>query len=350
MSKWHFKRTVKQADGSITNEDLTAEQATKISKYETALKQGLASTASNPIFSGYHVRGGIGASHSAGYAALFSGNFEYGFCQALHNEETAIAVLRSVVGRGELSDVVLGLISGEEGNIATPCGNCRDLLLDDLGTDIEIVTGAPDGGLALVTNMEDYLFDDFTQITDVETLPSDFKKKVQIAVTEGNRIENNAYFSGKSNRRYRALLNGYGEDFVGALDLMCEFHPIYPVRDAIRVARRKHDPYVRYVVIVAEESEMEDPQKPPHVMYKDRQHLLEFNLQRELVEDEEFNPLVYLVTVNRQERSFGGDQINIANVWQTSVKEWLPLPFTPRNFGDAFVKDLTTYFDDKTRG
>ena len=340
MSKWHFKQVIKQEDGSVNHEDLTEEQEARVDEYETALEQSLTSVVANPIFSGYHVKSSI----SSDVFVLQSGNIEYGFCQSLHGEETAISALRSVLGRDELDKIVLGLIAGEEGNVATPCGNCRDLLLDDLGTDFEIVSGAPEGGLALVTNMKDYLFDGFAKIKNLKTLPPLFENRVQTAIKVGGWLTNNAYSSGKSNRRYNALLKTQDRDFVGALDLMCEYHPIYPLRDAIRVARRAHTTHLDYVVIVAEESKMENPQEAPHVMYKERQHLLELNLQHELIADKEFDPPVYLVTVNRQ-----NDGLEITNVWQTSVKEWLPLPFSPRNFGPEFVEHLTGYFKGETK-
>lgn len=57
-----------------------------------------------------------------------------------------------------------------------------------------------------------------------------------------------------------------------------------------------------------------------------------------LTEKEE-NPPVYLFTHR------GGNVIT--GMWQTSAKEWLPLSFTPRNFGEEFMKCLTGYFKGK---
>ncbi|MBI4160473.1 MAG: hypothetical protein HY506_01030 [Candidatus Yanofskybacteria bacterium] len=71
-------------------------------------------------------------------------------------------------------------------------------------------------------------------------------------------------------------------------------------------------------------------------MYKDRQHLMELNLQAELLAGQENDLPVYLATYSSQEQ--------IIDVWRTSITEWLPLAFSPRNFGPEFIEYLTNYF------
>src|SRR3989344_7066743 len=85
-------------------------------------------------------------------------------------------------------------------------------------------------------------------------------------------------------RRYFAGVFGQKDIHVGALDLMCEYHPIYPLRDAIRDARRKKDVRFGSVVIVGQDTSEALSDIPPHVMYKDRQHLMEANLRQELID------------------------------------------------------------------
>jgi hypothetical protein len=80
----------------------------------------------------------------------------------------------------------------------------------------------------------------------------------------------------------------------------------------------------------------------PHVMYKDRQHLLELNLEGELVSGKEVDPPVYLI-------NYDVFRYQPVKAWQTSVKEWLPFPFSPLNLGSDFVKYLTTYFQAQSR-
>lgn len=295
MNRWDYKRLVHR-DGVVEYGELTEQQKAKVQRYETALEAARASKVSNPKFSNYHVMEGISFGADA---AVQAGNIEYGFCQALHGEETAVAALRSLAGRENNGVIVLGIIAGSQ-NLPAPCGNCRDLMLDELGTDFELVSGPANGGLAVVANISDYLFSDFRKVTDFNCLPRGFEDKVAKAVEEGSRLVNDAYSPQTHIRKYYALISTAKEDFIGAIDTTCDYHPIYPLRDAARAARRAHNPYIEYVIIAAEKC----GDKAPHVMYKDRQHLLELNTQAELASGaitgtfcDHFNPPVYLVTL-----------------------------------------------------
>ena len=112
---------------------------------------------------------------------------------------------------------------------------------------------------------------------------------------------------------------------------MCDYHPIYALRDAVRQVRRENDVTTGltaiYVVCCG------DGTLPPDVMYKDRQHLLELNLQTELIMGKENNPPIYLGTMIKGV---------LTGMWRTSVKEWLPFPFTASNFMD--LNKMTAYF------
>ncbi|MBI2109295.1 MAG: hypothetical protein HYT93_03950 [Parcubacteria group bacterium] len=334
MSKWTFKTVRLNPQGVAEFVELTKSQEAKIDRYTQALEVAAKSTVANPSYSHYFVKESIGVLEGA---ALPAGNIEYGICQALHGEESAVSAFRSHYGRGEHKELVLGIIAGSPGNIATPCGNCRDIMLEDLGTDFEIVSGAADGGLALVVKMSDYLFSDFKTIA-LEDVPPSVLQRVDLAIEEGALLVNDAYSppSVHPERRYHALIATHRNSFVGARDVMCEYHPIYALRDAVRQARRRNDPCINFVVIVCEDF----GGGAPHVMYKDRQHLVELNLQGELLTGVETNPPVYLVTHKGYEQLTGA--------WKTSVKEWIPMVFTPRNFGPEFVDFLTNYF--KTLG
>lgn len=301
---WTFKR--------IDNKPI---DETKISQYEEALNIALNSSVANPCFSNYFVKESIGG--------LPCGNLEYGLCQALHGEECAIAAFRSI-NNNEKSGVVIGIIAGDSGNVATPCGNCRDILRQNLRMDLEIVSGSANGGIAIVATMRDYLFETFKDVT----IDTSINREIQETIHEGKRLTNDAYSPNiYSERIYFALIVTEKNKFFGAHDIMCDYHPIYALRDAIRQARRTNDPFIKYVIIVSEDAF-------PDVMYKDRQHLLELNLQAELLTGREQDPVIYLATSK-------------GNVVTTTVKEWLPLPFNPRNFGPEFVNHLTKYYSDK---
>jgi len=82
---------------------------------------------------------------------------------------------------------------------------------------------------------------------------------------------------------------------------------------------------------------------PPDVMYKDRQHLLELNFQQQCLTGYEVNPPVFLVNYEY----FVGKPPKINGLWETSVKGWLPYPFSPAAFGDEFVSLATKKFKEK---
>jgi len=74
-------------------------------------------------------------------------------------------------------------------------------------------------------------------------------------------------------------------------------------------------------------------------MYKDRQHLLELNFQQECVSGQPSDPPIYLVMYERDAKG-----PKIRTVFKTSVKKWLPFPFSPANFGDEFVQNAAKKF------
>ncbi len=335
MSKWSFKAAQLNSSGSMDLVDLSPAQKARVKKYTEVLVVAAKSAVANPPFSNYFVKVGVGTVNKK---MLPGGNIEYGICQALHGEESAVAAFRSRYGREKVGEAVLGIIDASPGNITTPCGNCRDIMLEDLGADFEIVSGAAEGGVAIVINMSQYLFSKFRSL-DIDNVPADVLKKMTATMRQGARLVNDAY-SPKNvhpERRYHALITTHDYDFVGARDVMCDYHPIYALRDATRQARRANDPFVQSVIIVCEDFGGGAPQ----VMYKDRQHLLELNLQAELLTGKENDPSVTLATYNAQRQ--------VTAAWQTSVKEWIPFPFIPREFGQEFIENLTNYFQSQGR-
>lgn len=328
MPQWNFKTVKINKNGSAKFTALSKTQTARVNVYTEALKTAKDSTVANPFFSNYFVREGIGIISSKMVPA---GNIEYGFCQALHGEESAISAFRSRYHREHQSKIILGIITRSPDDIVSPCGNCRDIMLDDLGTNLEIVTGTADGGTAIVMTMEQYLFSEFRKTK----LPKN-TKSIRNLIQMCESLTNDAYSPPKVHpeRKYHAVIRTNTNIFFGAHDVMCDYHPIYALRDAVRQARRAHDPFVQSVLILYQDF----GSGSPHVMYKDRQHLFELNLQAELITGQENNPQVFLTTYN--------DKKQITNTWETSTKKWLPLPFSPRNFGSDFIQDLTQYFQN----
>ena len=332
-----FKSLQKEVNGKTELVDLSAEQSNRIPTYIKALETAANSKVPKPTFSQYYVKESIGSRtlHEAG-------NVEYGLCQALHGEESAVAILRASQDTWGISDtLVMGIIAGNPGNVAAPCGNCRDIMLDSFGPDLEVVSGAADGGLVVVAKMRDYLFETFMP----EESTGFVRAMVANILVVGDRIVCDGYSPSDVHpeRKYFAMLRGGGlSRHYGALSLKCDYHPIYPLRDAIRQAEREHDPCLRQVFIVGQDISETLADVPPHVMYKDRQHLMEFNLGQELLTGQDIDPPVFLIRCLRK-----ADHVQAHRVWRTSVKEWLPFPFSPRNFGPKFVSEFTRYLKSR---
>ncbi|MBU6500260.1 MAG: hypothetical protein KGJ89_00280 [Patescibacteria group bacterium] len=330
---WNFRNLELDHEGKIRSTPLSDLQQRKVYSYGKALEVAHDSSVSMPIFSNYFVRGSIGI-WSGEFLPV--GNIEYGVMQALHCEECAVAAFRSRYGWSEQGDIIFGFTSvrKEFNSPPTCCGNCRDVILGGLGTDFEFVCGNRETHEAAVSSMRLLLFDVKKKAVDLcgETLEY-FQGLAEELLREEKKLTNDAY-SPRSvfpDRRYSALIMGK-DHYIGAIDGMCEYHPIYPLRDAVRQMRRANSSILRYVFILHDE---ELSPGPPHVMYKDRQHLLELNLQCELLWGEERDIPVFLVNHRKG---------IITEVWQTTSKEWLPFPFTPKNFGGKFLEDLKTYY------
>lgn len=336
---WSFKNLEPVSVGKVKETPLSEAQVLKIPSYIEALRVANTSCVPKPPFSNYFVKGSIGV---VGGRFLPAGNIEYGVMQALHCEECAVAAFRAHYGWDVKGEIVFGFASSKEEINAPPtcCGNCRDIMIDALGTDFEFVSGGLKTEEAAISSMKSLLFDSprrvmLTQaVCDLHLEHADFHRWTDQLLEKTKKLENDAYSPRDvfPERRYSVVIVGSDAAHFGAIDGMCEYHPIYPMRDAVREARRSNLPHIKFVIVLHDE---ELSSGAPHVMYKDRQHLLEMNLQWELLSREEHDPPVLLVNHRNGV---------LTSVWQTSVKEWLPFPFTPRNFGKEFVEHLTSYY------
>lgn len=336
MPKWEFRQLKGSYLGGYGFFYLSPEQKAREPQYEQALETAISSEVAKPIFSNYFVREGVVVDGEA----IPGGNIEYGFCRSLHGEECMVGAFRSRRGR-RVEPFILGIAARNPAHIPNPCGNCRDIMRDDLGQDFEIVCGSREGGMAIVTKMRDFLFEQFQRANISDEFRRHFQRLVFDTFEKGEYLLHDAY-SPKNvlpERRYHAAIFGGKMAHYGALDLMCEYHPIYPLRSAIHQARREHDVDLGWVLVVGADTSEELADVPPYVMYMDRQHLMELNLEQELVAGRENDdPRVMLVRCRQ-----GANGREIAGAWETSVKEWLPYPFSPRNFGPEFVQQMTAY-------
>lgn len=327
--------------------DLSKVQQRRIRWYNRALEKAAVSNVPKPKDSGYHVKAAIGPIKSH---FLPGGNVEHGDHSGLHSEECSVgAYFSRTNGRLDaFGQPILALVAGTPGNPATPCGNCRDILLEVFGPELEIVSGAPEGGIAIVAPLSAYLSEHADPIKDIEQEMSDHAFRI---LEDGKSIEYDPYSSPESLAKtphYYASITvcfqptGFPKTqrartgSLGAIYLDCEYHPVYPLLNAILglVRRPMKRVCLRHIVVVSSGEEA----LPPHVFYRDRQHLLGYHLRCEAVLGEESDPPVYLFRVSDKK---------IVGAWETSVKQWLPHPFSPKNFGVEFMKHFCTYCRSK---
>lgn len=345
MTTREFKSLAGVKDGKPVLGDLSKKQCERVKSYARALEKAGNSAVAKPKFSDYHVRAAIGPVKSRFYPA---GNIEYGDRKALHAEECAVAAYFSRTN-GQMDAFqlpILALVAGSPGSPATPCGNCRDILLDAFGPDLEIVSGSPDGGVAIVCKLQDYLFDNPTRMIALDDEP-EIRMSFDFLNAQKRKVVTSDPYGPPAieiNRQYAALILAHnGEDdpkiFFGGRQLFCDYHPLYPIRDALRQLEHWQTPMIQFVTVIADQKKSD---QPPHVPYCDRQHLMEIHLRGEVLDGRhEWDPRVYLVNANHA---------CPAVAWKTSVKQWLPHPFSPANFGPEFMDHFIAYHQNKNRG
>lgn len=308
------------------------------------LDQAARSSCSRPIFSQFHVSGSITDWPWATQPHLHSGNVEYGYYQALHNEEAAAIALIATHNTGTLQLPILALVNGSgPGSLETmtmPCGNCRDILRDTIGPECALIAGTRDGGMAIFARLKDILFDRYTTIPIPDA--SAVIEEIQNIISECRILEKNPYRRADilPLREYAISIRTVDGIFgqrrhVGAARVGADFHPIYAGEMAVLCTELESDPYLDIITVVVEGNGA----SPPDVLYRDRQRVCEFVFECELVTGKSYLELpIQLFTHENNE---------LTGAWQTSINEWLPLPFTPRSFGDEFLKRYAAYLKEK---
>ncbi len=340
MNGWQFKVVQRHPSGNWSLSNINLDQQSRVHIYVKVLEVAKISEVPDPKMSNYFCR------ESIGYGKMHpAGNIEYGLCKAIHGEGAGVVILRVFSGesKGIGDPLVMGIIAddSEDGKPANPCGDCRDIMLDALGPELEIVSGPADGGIAVIAKLSDYLFDEFEDCSPtvgLECMTFDTLRMGWEIIYDGFSTQRVP-----PERRYFARINGKVGPYYGALYLIEDYYPIYPLQDAIRQATRVRDLSFESVLIVGQGTSDALADTPPHVMYQDRQHLAHLNLAQELLTDTEIDPPVYLVRCKKW--SDGTNRVH--RIWQTSVKEWLPFPFSPRNFGPEFVSGFTQYLKSR---
>lgn len=306
MAKWEF------IDG-LTQKAI--EQPDK--KWFSAIRAALKSKAT-PLQSNYHVN--AGAVTRSGKVVSGS-NHEMAITDTItHGEEAVIAAALEKYGIDEPIQVI-AFAGLEGGHIASPCGNCRDAIKQYADLDnLVIINAARTGGKAVVVPGSAYFKSSFNE-------PDNDIEKSRILCSNGlkqalkaEQAAYDTYLTKTSPLLYgAAIVCENGLVFRGSYRGDVAYHPELPISAAIGNFRDGSDDITRKSIIwlvVASASHI------PDVMYKDRQHALEFAEAIQSLNKKSGIPLpVYLVNAAE------------SRVLKTDTHEWLPFSFSPKHLG-----------------
>ncbi|MBS3167931.1 hypothetical protein J4216_02315 [Candidatus Woesearchaeota archaeon] len=303
MSKWNFINGLNKDKMDIDPKWLLALEAALTSK-------------ATPIQSGYHVN--TGAVTKNGNIVAGS-NHEIGISSGMtHGEEAVIAAALENFG-SEDSIQIIAFVGLGGNEIPNPCGNCRDAIKQYTDLANLVIINAPrEGGTAVLVPGNAYFKSNFTEVIGEESRLDAIKQAI---FAEQSAYD--IYLTESSPKIYGAVIVcENGNLFRGSFRGDVAYHPELPIsaaicnfRDGSNDSSRR---YVKEIVVVSSGS-------IPNVMYKDRQHALEFAEAIQSLNEKSGEPLpVYIINV-------GND--GSIQTFKTDTNEWLPHSFSPKNLG-----------------
>ncbi|NTV23559.1 MAG: hypothetical protein HGA85_04250 [Nanoarchaeota archaeon] len=273
---------------------------------------------------------------------FLGGNFEYGLGRGVHGEHSSLTHAAQEIGHA-LNNYwrIVTLYIDVPGRCA-PCGDCRDFMLSLyepmtrglplLGENFEIVSS--DENRFYVVKFPELLFPlnkmKMAQPSEV-AMVLEYQEANEMARKSVHAPWLPAWLA-----NYTAVA-AVGKGVPGSLFVGVDFHGTYPIGSILsKLIEGEVDPEkIEYLAIISE-----DQDNLPEVLYKDRQDSLYLNTVLAAARKQDDLDLpVYIVS----EKGFGR---------KTSVKEWLPMPFSPDllfPFGDnqkRFNGQLKNLFHD----
>ncbi|MEK6942656.1 MAG: cytidine deaminase [Nanoarchaeota archaeon] len=305
MPKWNFIN-------GLDNQVIESVDPRWVSALEVAL-----TSQATPDQSGYHVNAG-GVTKKGNFVS--GSNHEMAITDTVtHGEEAVIVAALETFGREDPIEVIAfaGLGGGE---IASPCGNCRDSIRQYADPNNLVIINAPrEGGKAVLVPGRAYFKSDFIEVKETGELRFAAIKQAVLAEQSAYDI----YSTKSSPKIYGAVIAcENGSIFRGSFRGDVAYHPDLPISAAIANFRDGSDDpsrkSIREIVVASTGS-------IPDVMYKDRQHALELAEAMQSLNGRSGNPLpVYLVNM-------GND--GSMKIFKTDTNEWLPHRFSPKHLG-----------------
>lgn len=312
--------------------EATVEEEALYRKAVQVAKEAFAS----PDQSGFHV---LTCAMAADGSYVTGGNKEYALSDAfVHGETAVLTAFHDRFGRKPIK--VLAFYSKfpvEKGGSACPCGNCRDVMAHYCSPDMLIIEGNEEH--ALISRFSEYQFSDFATadprnpvlLTGLREGVRALKESKTVYLPE--TLKNNAYGV--------VIVSRNGRMWRGSLYTNAGYDAITPALSAIQTWKNTtpHDGTndhldIDHILIVGKG-------KIPHVFYRDRQAILEFDEVLRQYSGRTQPLPIHLVNID--------DEQAIVEANQTNAVEWLPHPFSPESFGmqDVIAAEAMLYLSNK---
>ena len=239
-------------------------------------------------------------------------NHEFAITDTLtHAEGAVIVAALEIVGIDDkLKVLAFAIDKSIEGQVYSPCGNCRDAIAEYCHEDLVVVSGPANGGTITVVSGQEFFFNDYQYFIGNPN---------EAAVSAAFAASQRAY---ADKEVYGATIVTPNKIYAGSFLGDAAYHPALPVfASIVNLRDSEYNPaktLVQELVIVGQDA-------PPRVLYKDRQYFLEFSAAVNA-----FNHETEPIPVKLYQTDADG---NVLMAWQTNSYEWLPYSFDPANLG-----------------
>jgi cytidine deaminase len=253
---------------------------------------------------------------------VHGGNREYAFSRAyVHGEEAVVSKILSEYPHVPLLGIGV-YAENNTGELASPCpcGNCRDVLLQEATPNLLMVAGDFDKAVAMRLGM--FMFDEYHRGKTKEIISNPLLMRAHLAAHKAYLRSADAYLPPDLKKKLYgvSLIDKNGNIFPGSFDTTAAYDAISPGVAAIQSFRNRptgaNDKLADLAGIVV----VGTTEYPINTLYRDRNALCELD---ELLQVDNKKPSptpVYLVSAD--------ENGNPTEVFKTDTQEWLPFRFT----------------------
>jgi len=298
---------------------MESEISYKPSQQELEMCQKLISKAktafSDPSQSGYYVRT---AGITENGDIVTGGNKENSLSDAyVHGETAVISHIRDVYGKVPIKAIGFYKDGDVDQLTISPCGACRDVLIQQTSPDLLLVAGNKDN--IVVSKLKNFTFENFKPIEGQEFTKGRAVDNALIALNQGV----DAYLPQDLKRKLYgvAIVDQMGRNYRGSLYTNAGYDAITPGLAAVQTfinSNIDHRVDINQIVFVSKNN-------IPSPFYRDRVALSELCDITRLSTNRQSSIEVQLIQMDESD--------NISKVSVTNTDEWVPYPFSARSFG-----------------